>query len=560
MALYQYPSIALTLPSEVLTTICRIFLQTTNTLTQCCRQDIIDHDAETFQSIMSVSQVCRGWRDIVTRCPELWCHFINPYHSVPDWTKLLLERSKPRGITLYNPLPNFMEHEDEPDFFEEIAYANRLSSYSVALDMDCRIWGDPRVPLYWPQLRYLCIAHIQYYEEEPTFDPGLYEHVFMPTDFPSFKSTPKLERLHLHSCALWSVSQITGLSQLKELRISGNRVWSVPQWVEILQSLRHLKRLSLDNAIVEPIPTGVLGLQNNWKSDHILTMELEEFFLRDDFCICAQFFEHITFTTSRIFQLVCHNAEGTYDAESYSLSIGHCITPIIHNFLITNLRFSNCVLHIASGTVGCLGLPDDALDKFEWPNRAEAGGSFFDGTHVEVDFDLQLEHQNQYAKMVQEWLHPIFSNVIHLDIHDNEDAMFQDDHWFSELLWKSSFRLRAIHGISCDAWYIILQNMFSGLYAFKPPRLPAISFLYALEEIGMFINHIPEGYPLYQTIFEFCNRKSMMGTPLIKFHDPPPLREAKFDLDRAAFMTQLEALGVQVNDDFGRLSDMVVEC
>jgi len=222
----EYQPLMTQLPAELLEEICRINADCElDKRIGCCRQDHrIYHDIlpAPLQDTVNASQVCKTWRYALIQCPSLWQHFIDPSHPRVEWRQLMLERSKPLGITYSLLTPGWV---DETEFEMEICHADLLISYSVALKMNCDIWKrEHLVPKRWSKLEYLCIAHLFYeldsdQQADNVQAQMLLERMQMPDDFPSAESTPLLKKLHLHTCFLKSPPQLLGLTSLTELRV-----------------------------------------------------------------------------------------------------------------------------------------------------------------------------------------------------------------------------------------------------------------------------------------------------------------------------------------------------
>ncbi|KAF7775690.1 hypothetical protein Agabi119p4_4083 [Agaricus bisporus var. burnettii] len=516
MTLYQTPSIALTLPSELVIEICRAYVENIKRQTHCCRPSVA-YDSESFNDIINVSQVCRRWRDIITNCPEFWCHSINPHHPVPEWTRLLLERSKSRGITFENLDPGIIEKDGSP-FFKELAYANRLLTYSVALGTGCQIWCHKIIPMVWSRLQFLCLTHLTYDEVVPDITAFRDENLLMPADFPSSVSTPKLEILHLHNCALANVSQITGLSNLKELHVSGNRVWTIPQWFDIISQLPHIRSLSLANAI-----SGLDDLADDqavWgePNSNLVDLELEEFRLRDETFLCAKFFSYLNLMTSNIFQLECLQDEEMDDTEALASFIYQRIKPIVHTLITTNPFFSKCALRIANNAMECLGLPEKSSPRgFCWPEKQYSGAYLSDGAYVRVQ--IGFNDQNSHASTVRQLFRPVFNRIESLSFLDYGNLTNQDVVWISDLLWNSSHRLRQLTGVPVDAWPIINSNV-SRLHDTHTPNPTTVPFLYALEELILWADSDEMANSLVSRLYD---QRIAIGKPLKRIRHILPL-------------------------------------
>jgi hypothetical protein len=474
MAPDRCPSIALSLPTELVIEICQTYLEDIPVQTVYCRLKA-HNNLESLINIINVSQVCRGWRHVITNCPDLWRHFIDPHHPNIQWTQLLLERSKQADITYISSSPLLIGEESE--LFNEVAHADRLMSYAVALHFDCQIWNDPNMPNCWPRLQFLCLAHMEevVIGEGDTADFELQEQNSLLTPrFPSNISTPRLEKLHLHGCTFRAASQITGLQNLKELCVTGVCLWAVPQWVDVIQQLPHLRHLELVKAI----------MSTAWDEKEPIRacdLELDGFHLLDERSTCASFLQYCNITTSSFFQLECldevlsdaedetqliydgslsDNGESLSDAQIQVSYIYRRITPIVHTFLTTNPTFSNCALRINSGKIQCRGLPNNTpLDGSPWPEKLHCPGDEPpDGGWITIA--LQNIDPSYFSRMFKQFFQPIFKHVVSLIIAcDDTDDFLKEDIWLSELLWESNIGLRQLEGLPFEAWTMMHRGL-----------------------------------------------------------------------------------------------------
>jgi hypothetical protein len=333
---------------------------------------------------------------------------------------------------------------------------------------------------------------------------------------------------------LGDVPQITGLKTLKELYVSGVRVWTIPQWLEIIQQLPHLRKISLDNVI-----SGMV--RDEREPSRMFDLELEEFCLRDETSLCAQFFQYFNVTTSSIFQLECLYDEALSDAEVQASFIYHRITPIVHKLITTNPVFSNCALRISVDSIQCLGFPENSpLDGSPWPDPQYSETYLSNGGSITIVMEVVVDYQ-YHARMFKRLLQPVFNRIDSLTIVSDGHLLFEDDVWLSDLLWQSSHCLRQLIGVPIDAWTIMDLNMFP-LPDSNPSCSTTVPFLYALEELEICIDATCR--PL---ISAFRDRKIAMGKPLKRFKHFIPLR--RFPERHPITLVPGEFLTIPPNED-----------
>lgn len=522
-----YQPLAAQLPAELLEEICCINVDCElDKQIGCCRRDHRTyHDIlpAPLQDIVNASQVCKAWRYALIQCPSLWQHFIDPSHPRAEWRQLMLERSKPLGITYSLLSPGWV---DEKEFEMEMCYADLLTSYSVALRMNCDIWKrEHLVPKRWPKLEYLCIAHLFYepdtHEQVENFQVQmLLGHMQMPDDFPSAESTPLLKRLHLHSCFLKSPPQLLGLTSLTELRvsraldISRNPIWSPSRWLEVIVALRHLRRLSLIHSIARYERSGVDH------GDKVYPLHLEEFYLEDCERTVSYFFRHLDIKITRIFHLFVYPSTNSIDSvEEMKLMLTH-ISPIIQYPLTVNQLFrQNSILSIKQKFVGCYGfhelLPGGMIPRS--PRDIQPEGTIFEGPHVEIVFGypafLNAPIPDFFSVLQSKRIIPMFRPMFHqvtslvLD-HCADQLIYDNVDLLSEILWKSSHRLLGLSGVDLQTWPVIHQNMLlSNDSESTPPTYNVhIPFLRVLTDLNFSIDQsIPSNHPLVIQLVEFRN-------------------------------------------------------
>ncbi|EKM83310.1 hypothetical protein AGABI1DRAFT_125765 [Agaricus bisporus var. burnettii JB137-S8] len=582
-------SLARSLPNEIVVRICRTYVKELYVESNVCRQDVIEEGPLLLRSIINMSHVCRHWRSFIINDPSLWCHFVNPHHRNHRWTRLLLERSKPLPITYATISPDFIVNKNV--FERELAYADKLSSYSVAFDLNCKVWYDNHIPDKWPRLRSLCIAHFTFddadfrkvdsgtesdedsddtdydgegnlirrklgYAYDPRFIRDNTKFLLMPKYFPSRQATPHLERLHLHTCSLQSISQITGLTRLTELHVSNTRYWSAFEWVTVLSRLPCLRNVALDR---------VISNQRLKKEDAQSRSRLsfDSFYLRDDICLCAQFLVLADLKSNRVFQLMCDETQN--DTENYTRLVFSRVSSIVKRLITTNPLFSNCALQIGHGSIEILGYPDDQdLEDLPGDSIGTSGPSTFSGAVVELDFFCGDKKSQDVLSKWMELFRPLFGNIDSLLFRDddNNSGMILDDTWLSDLLWASSHRLSEIIAINQRGWKTICQNMFSKANAQHRSKTTQRhqrsnnTFLKALTRLELWTSPSPVGSKFKDSVVAFCREKQAMGAPLKCIR--PKIIPADGDLGRRDcedLTKQLQRIGVPVDTNYYSDSD-----
>jgi hypothetical protein len=539
-------SFARRLPREVLVRVCGIYVKELYVESNVCREDVIEDGPLLLRSILNMSQVCRHWRSFIINDPSLWCHLVNPHHRNRAWTRLLIERSKPLPVTYATISPDFIINKDA--FARELAYAGKLSSYSVAFNLNCKVWYDNHIPDSWPYLRSLCIAHFTFDDADfRNIDSGTeseeisdhdddddernpwqrvlaYEHdqrflrhntnsLLMPKDFPSRRTTPHLERLHLHTCTLRSTTQITGLTMLTELHVSNNRYWNALEWVTVLVRLPRLSNVALDRVISNQCPSREEMMRR-------YPISFESFYLRDDIHLCAQVLTITQLKPSRVFQLICD--ETLNDIESYTQAVFSRVSSIIQCLITSNPLFSNCALQVGHGSIEFLGYPNSQeLEDLPGDSIGTSGPSTFTGAVIELDLFCGDKDTRDVLSKWMGLFRPLFGNIDSLLFRedDNNSGMILDDTWLSDLLWASSHRLSEIIAINQRGWETICQNMFSNVNDFRGQttkhRLRSSNgFLRALRRLELWASPSLAGTHFKDSVLAFCKEKQAMGAPL----------------------------------------------
>jgi len=443
----------------------------------------------------------------------------------------MLERSKPLGITYSLLSSSDWIYEEELEM--ETRYADRLISYSAALGMDCDIWKRKNlVPKRWPKLEYLCITH-------PSYDPITQEHaeslqgqqhlrrMQMPDDFPSAESTPLLKRLHLHSCVLQSPSQLLGLTNLTELRVSRAlhtldiSIWSPSKWLEIIVGLPHLQRLSLSHSIARYESSRVDH------GDKVYPLHLEEFTLKDRETTVSDFLRRLDLKTTRVFHLVVYTSANSIENVQ---EIEHILTQISHivqHTLTVNKQFRhNSLLSIRQTSVGCCGMRDFArVGTDSYPLEGNLPESpFFDGAHVEVEVYFprfaNLPTPGFYSviqsRRILHMFRPLFEQVTDLYLfHCARELLHGNVDLLSEILWKSSSRLLNLSGVDFVTWPVIYRHVSSGSMSTSPTHDVHVPFLRALKVLDFSIKPLHVDDPLVMQVLEFLKYKRQCGFPLL---------------------------------------------
>lgn len=531
------------LPNEILANIFCLNAEH-NLRLDCCRFDVPEDDREIYaippplRDTLAASQVCHSWRTVAINCPELWRHFIDPHHKRREWTHILRERSKSYGITYCGTVSRAPITEDE--LVLEAANADLLVSYSVAFNTpdkedvsDCDVWRNEHMWMEWPHLKFLCITHRldELYHGSYDEDSAPLLEMVLPEDFPSFDATPQLEVLHLHRCFVEQRDQISTLQHLTELRVHFFRLFSPYQWLEFLPEIRNLKRVALDNVMNFDLPT-----PEYIKEDWIVRLDLEEFCLKDHVSLCAKLFRHLDLRTSQILELTCFEVgkEEKRDMED----VLSRITSIVRDLLRSDRFSQGCALYLKPSSVTCFG-----GGSAELPERI-----FPDEGLIHLDFWTPLSLLEGGLSALTNMFQPIHNRVDTLNIIDNERDMFLNDNFLSNILWKSSHRLRRLQGVNFFAFKIIYENMFREGHTSNSFGHRGVSFLQALEDIEFWVDEdAPEEYPLHDRIVEFCKRKTENGNPLRVVRDVPVSDYTKVDAPGGwNIFERLLALGVVI--------------
>ena len=230
---------------------------------------ILVHHSETTDKFarhsltcIQISHVCRAWRDSALQCPLLWT---NIRFRPPEWTAIMLERSRTAPLTVVIPVEDL-----------DLAEDGFVSSVRLALS-------------HIRHIRYLCIILFDRFRDlgdllTPflTGSPEILEElilssvpVFPNYVYPSMENAPCLRSLELQSCHInWqrfaSVGKLTTLA-LKDIPIASRP--SVENILSLLQTMTMLEKLTLIHAIPE-LPPNIRTLPPN----DIAPIKLERLF------------------------------------------------------------------------------------------------------------------------------------------------------------------------------------------------------------------------------------------------------------------------------------------
>ena len=230
---------------------------------------ILVHHSETTDKFarhsltcIQISHVCRAWRDSALQCPLLWT---NIRFRPPEWTAIMLERSRTAPLTVVIPVEDL-----------DLAEDGFVSSVRLALS-------------HIRHIRYLCIILFDRFRDlgdllTPflTGSPEILEElilssvpVFPNYVYPSMENAPCLRSLELQSCHInWqrfaSVGKLTTLV-LKDIPIASRP--SVENILSLLQTMTMLEKLTLIHAIPE-LPPNIRTLPPN----DIAPIKLERLF------------------------------------------------------------------------------------------------------------------------------------------------------------------------------------------------------------------------------------------------------------------------------------------
>ncbi|KAF8478926.1 hypothetical protein DFH94DRAFT_32984 [Russula ochroleuca] len=200
---------------------------------------------------LQISHVCRAWRDSALQCPLLWTNIL---FCPPEWTAIMLERSRTAPLTVDIPVQHLNLAEDGFVFSVRLALSHmrHIRCLCITLFDRFRDLGDLLSPFL-------------------TGSPDILEElilssfsVFPNYVYPSMENAPCLRSLELHSCHInWqrfsSVGKLTSLV-LKDIPISSRP--SVENILSLLQTMNKLEKLTLIHAISE-LPPSIRTLPPN---------------------------------------------------------------------------------------------------------------------------------------------------------------------------------------------------------------------------------------------------------------------------------------------------------
>ncbi|KII86634.1 hypothetical protein PLICRDRAFT_262306 [Plicaturopsis crispa FD-325 SS-3] len=199
--------------------------------------------------------VCSHWRAISLQCPSLWRDLIRPYHSHPEWTALLLERSKNAPIRL------------DLHKVEELRIIGELESFSHYL----LSFKDPT-----PLLEDLSLKLDSGFRGDASSS-------MIPDSF--FPSTPRLRYLSLVNCVVrWDRPIFQNLIELRIIRMpwmsnqgsDGLDVrFSTAQLLAILETNPALQTLQLGNA-VQAVHFDTVPDEVRVSLPHLIRLQLED--------------------------------------------------------------------------------------------------------------------------------------------------------------------------------------------------------------------------------------------------------------------------------------------
>lgn len=242
--------------------------------------------------------VCSHWRAISLQCPSLWRDLIRPYHSHPEWTALLLERSKnaPIRLDLHRVWP--------------LSDSNKMASLELVLGHasqveELRIIGELE-----------SFSHYLLSFKDPTplledlsleLDSGFRGDAsssMVPDSF--FPSTPRLRYLSLINCVVrWDGPIFQNLIELRIIRMpwmsnqgsDGLDVrFSAAQLLAILETNPTLQTLQLENA-VQAVHFGTVPDEVRVSLPHLIRLQLV------DPLDAGAFMRHIHFPTPTTFDI-----------------------------------------------------------------------------------------------------------------------------------------------------------------------------------------------------------------------------------------------------------------
>lgn len=265
----------------------------------------------------TLTSVCTHWRSVSLQCPLLWNELLNPYHRVPEWTALVLERSKNAPIDIVLREWN----KRRPSVVIALRHAHRVRNLSIHGSPVFLTGVVDKISGPAPSLESL-----ELYNEDKNSPP------YIPPD--SFcSSTPRLQSLRLVRCAIpWERLSCRNLVYLSIMRPSSkgdqDMRLTVAQLLRILGEAPALKDLELWDALRD----NPGGLEHVADSLRISLPRLERVTDLESNVSTSTFLRHIQFPSHTTF-----SAEWNVDFVNVNAVVGAALSL----FNGTRVRFAH---------------------------------------------------------------------------------------------------------------------------------------------------------------------------------------------------------------------------
>lgn len=390
------------------------------------------------------SHVCHRWRNILISAPELWTNMVDPHNA--EWMEVILERSRPFGITIVPP--PWGDPKTEADFEVEMdceEVQERLIEYHFTQDADglklSRLEGLDHLNLPRLQFLYLDLCSLQ---ELPEQFPGL--------------STPALKHLYLRGCFTKDVQRLDSISStLTYLTLAGlypaDKI-PTPTLVAIIARLPKLQSVSLCRALAPE------------RTRHPAVLEricIPNFSITDETKLVSYFFECAELTPP--FNNVSLHCDLLNDELR---SLDHIVSKAvsIFDYLCTNGAFERCGLRIEPGEITYVELLDSR--PLDGPQPEERRFHF----HISLMEFPSFNFDRLISIFLPTWLYervedltipaPVF-DLLHLEL--GEDIVI-------EMLRRFS-RVQVLDGVGNTLWDL-LYRFSQPLDGFERPILPSL--------------------------------------------------------------------------------------
>jgi hypothetical protein len=242
---------------------------------------------------ITLTYVCRRWRNIAVNSPSLW---VAPPMGYRKWVEEMLRRSKESSLVIISDTDRI--DSGIVSALQQIHRIRQLSLENLSWDS----WNILRemFPKSVPQLESLCLKRgVTPYERSPpwTVDPG---PLIIPENI--LCETGRLSQLELENCHLNWNSQSHLLRSLTHLTLSGLPQTSLPtakQFASALKSMPELEALKLWNSF--PIRA---EQQSSWGSENIHLAHLHTLSIASGFVEGEAFFSKVSFPPTAMVELV----------------------------------------------------------------------------------------------------------------------------------------------------------------------------------------------------------------------------------------------------------------